>query len=48
VKPVYVLTSARTFSGAEEFAYDLQQLQRATVVGDHRRWRTSDVESPDQ
>lgn len=33
-KPVAVLTSARTFSGAEEFAYDLQALKRATVVGE--------------
>ncbi|GAB2459910.1 S41 family peptidase [Jatrophihabitans fulvus] len=31
---VYVLTSARTFSGGEELAYDLQQLGRATVVGE--------------
>lgn len=33
-KPVYVLTSPRTFSGAEELSYDLQQLGRATVVGE--------------
>ena len=33
-KPVYVLTSSRTFSGAEEFTYDLQTQQRATVVGE--------------
>jgi retinol-binding protein 3 len=33
-KPVYVLTSSRTFSGGEEFTYDLQQLHRATVVGE--------------
>ena len=39
-QPVYVLTSARTFSGAEEFAYDLQTQKRATIVGrDHRRRR---------
>lgn len=33
-KPAYVLTSSRTFSGAEEFAYDLKNLKRATVVGE--------------
>jgi len=33
-KPVYVLTSSRTFSGAEEFAYDLQARKRATIVGE--------------
>ncbi|HET7923405.1 MAG TPA: S41 family peptidase, partial [Rhodanobacteraceae bacterium] len=32
--PVYVLTSAQTFSGAEAFAYDLQVLQRASIVGE--------------
>ena len=32
--PVYVLTSPRTFSGAEEFSYDLQNLKRATIVGE--------------
>ena len=33
-KPVYVLTSARTFSGAEELSYNLQTLKRATVIGE--------------
>jgi hypothetical protein len=33
-KAVYILTSRRTFSAAEEFTYDLQVLKRATVVGE--------------
>jgi hypothetical protein len=33
-KPAYVLTSSHTFSGAEEFAYDLKNLKRVTVVGE--------------
>lgn len=33
-KPVYVLTAARTFSAAEEFTYNLQSRQRATIVGE--------------
>jgi hypothetical protein len=32
--PVYVLTSGRTFSAAEEFTYNLKNLQRATIVGE--------------
>jgi hypothetical protein len=36
-KPVYVLTSATTFSGGEELSYDLQQLGRAAVVGERTR-----------
>jgi hypothetical protein len=33
-QPVYVLTSKRTFSGAEEFTYDLKTQKRATIVGE--------------
>jgi hypothetical protein len=33
-KPVYILTSASTISGAEHFTYDLKMLKRATVVGE--------------
>jgi len=32
--PVYVLTSSYTFSGAEEFAYNLKNLKRAVIVGE--------------
>jgi hypothetical protein len=31
---VYVLTSSRTFSGAEEFSYNLRNLERAVLVGE--------------
>jgi C-terminal processing protease CtpA/Prc len=33
-KPAYVLTSNRTFSGGEEFTYDLKNLKRATIIGE--------------
>ncbi len=33
-KPVFVLTSSRTFSAAEEFSYNLKSLKRATIVGE--------------
>lgn len=33
-RPIYVLTSRTTFSGAEEFTYNLQTRKRATIVGD--------------
>lgn len=32
-KPLYILINQRTFSAAEELAYDLQQLKGATLVG---------------
>jgi hypothetical protein len=36
-KPVYVLTSGTTWSGAEQFSYDLKMLKRATLVGEKTR-----------
>lgn len=32
--PAFVLTSGRTFSGAEDFAYNLQAIRRVTVIGE--------------
>jgi len=31
--PLYVLTSERTFSAAEEFTYNLKNMERATIIG---------------
>ena len=36
-KDVYILTSKRTHSAAEAFAYNLQNLKRATIVGETTR-----------
>ena len=36
-KPVFILTSATTWSGAEQFSYDLKMLKRATLVGETTR-----------
>ncbi|WP_109641062.1 MULTISPECIES: S41 family peptidase [Lentzea] len=36
-KPIFVLTSNRTFSGAEELSYNLQQNKRATLIGETTR-----------
>ena len=32
-QPLYILVSERTFSAAEEFTFDMKNLERATVVG---------------
>jgi C-terminal processing protease CtpA/Prc len=39
-KPVYILTSGSTWSGAEQFSYDLKMLKRATLVGETTRGGT--------
>ena len=36
-KPVYILTSSATWSGAEQFSYDLKMLKRAALVGETTR-----------
>lgn len=36
-KPIYVLTSGKTFSGGEAFAYNLQQLKRGIIIGEVTR-----------
>ncbi|KAA6456213.1 S41 family peptidase [Acidobacteria bacterium AB60] len=33
-QPIYVLTSRLTFSGAEQFSYDLHNLHRAVLIGE--------------
>ena len=33
-KPIYILTSNFTFSGGEEFAYDMKILKRGTLIGE--------------
>ncbi|MFC1529873.1 S41 family peptidase [Gemmatimonadota bacterium] len=35
--PIFILTSGRTFSAAEEFTYNLKNLERATIVGETTR-----------
>ena len=36
-KPIYILSGPRTFSAAEGFAYDLQGVKRAKIVGEKTR-----------
>jgi hypothetical protein len=33
-KVIYILTSGYTFSGAEEFTYNMKNLKRATIIGE--------------
>ncbi|MFW9971259.1 MAG: S41 family peptidase [Candidatus Odinarchaeota archaeon] len=44
-KPLYVLISPRTASGAEEFAYNLKMMQRATLVGETSRGAANPVDT---
>jgi hypothetical protein len=41
---LYILTSARTFSAAEDFSYSLQALARATVIGEKTKGGAHPVE----
>lgn len=43
--PLYVLTSRRTFSGAEEFTYNMKNLKRATIIGETTGGGAHPVES---
>ena len=42
--PIYVLISPRTASGAEEFAYNLKMMKRATLVGETTRGAANPVD----
>jgi hypothetical protein len=33
-QPLYILTSRRTFSGAEEFTYNMKNLERGVIIGE--------------
>ncbi|MDD4904187.1 MAG: S41 family peptidase, partial [Candidatus Bipolaricaulis sp.] len=43
-RPVYVVISRSTFSAGEDFAYNLQQLGRVTVIGEQTRGGAHPVE----
>ncbi|MFW9973113.1 MAG: S41 family peptidase [Candidatus Odinarchaeota archaeon] len=44
-KPLYVLISSRTASGAEEFAYNLKMMKRATLIGETTRGAANPVDT---
>jgi len=44
-KPVYILTSSRTASAAEEFAYNLKMMKRANIVGEATRGAANPIEN---
>ncbi|MDG2520150.1 S41 family peptidase [Caulobacter segnis] len=47
-KPIYVLTSSRTFSAAEAMAYVLKAADRATLVGETTRGGANPANAPAQ
>jgi C-terminal processing protease CtpA/Prc len=45
-KPVYILTSSETVDGADQFAYNLKMLKRATVIGERTRGEAHSLMNP--
>lgn len=43
-KDLYILTSKKTFSAGEEFAYNMQVLDRATIIGENTKGGAHPVE----